>query len=138
MADMQAHNLIGLLEEHYHTFWQGDLDDIDRQLSTEFVDGAAPEGTLPGPAYVKEAARQARVAFPDMQVTIDSAIVAGNTVAVRATWRGTHTGPMGELEATGNRVEFSGIVVWTFDADRRIAERCEHVDMSEFRRQLQA
>ena len=135
---MDRDTKVRLIQEHYDTFWQGNLDDVDRQLSPEFVDASAPEGSPPGPAGPKAAAEIGRAAFPDMRVTVEDAVIAGNTVAVLARWNGTHTGSMMGIEATGKTVEVSGIVVWKLNDEGAIVHRCEHVDMSEFMRQIQA
>lgn len=48
-------------------------------------------------------------AFPDSAPTFHGAHVAGNTVVLEITWKGTHTGPLdtpkGAVAATGKRIE---------------------------------
>ena len=43
---------IRLVEEHYQSFWHGNLDDFDQQLSPDFVDESAPPGARQGPLGV--------------------------------------------------------------------------------------
>ena len=62
---------IRLVEEHYRSFWHGDLDDLDRQLAPTFVDHSAPPDNPAGPAPVKEYARAMRDVFHPMTVTVD-------------------------------------------------------------------
>ena len=128
---------IRLIEEHYRSFWTGDVDDFDHQLAPDFVDAEAP-GTAPGPDAVKAAATMARSAFGDMVVTIDETIVEGPSVAVHATWRGTNTGPFMGHPATGRPVEFQAIVLWRFDEQGRIVHRIAHIDRSALATQLAA
>ena len=45
------------------------------------------------------------VSFPDQSVTIHEMVAEGDRVAIRATYAGTHSGPMGDVPATGKRVE---------------------------------
>jgi steroid delta-isomerase-like uncharacterized protein len=47
-------------------------------------------------------------AFPDWHNRIDEMVSCGDRVVTRMTWSGTHRGPLGELEATGAFVEYSG------------------------------
>ena len=60
---MKRDEMLGLIDQHYRSFWQGGLEDFDRQLAPEFTDAdtlGAPRG--PGPA--KEYATTVRGAFP--------------------------------------------------------------------------
>lgn len=45
------------------------------------------------------------VSFPDQRVTIQELIAEGDRVAALATYTATHTGPMGDIPATGKSVE---------------------------------
>jgi steroid delta-isomerase-like uncharacterized protein len=47
-------------------------------------------------------------AFPDWHNRIDEMLAAGDRVATRMTWSGTHRGPLGGIEPTGAAVEYSG------------------------------
>ncbi len=68
----------------------------------------------PGPAGAKQYAGGAFKRFPDMHVTIEDMIAEDDRGVVRNHW-------MGIEAASGQRVEFSGIVIW------RIAARQIHV-----------
>lgn len=134
---MDRTELVRRVQAHYDTFWQGDLGDIDDQLSSSFVDAGSPPDAPQGVAAVKAHAAEARVAFPDMTVAIDQALVEGPWVAVLATWRGTHTGASMGIPASGRSVQVSGIVVWEFDGEGRISRRTPFLDMGQFVRQMQ-
>lgn len=119
---------IRLVEEHYQSFWHGNLDDFDQQLSPDFVDESAPPGARQGPLGVKEWAAVARSVFSPMAVTIDDAMVADNVVVVHARWRGRQVVEfMGRQPADGD-ITFGGIVVWQFGDDGRIARRTAFFD----------
>ena len=87
-----------------------------------------------------------RTAFPDLHFTADEMIAEGDTIAARATIRGTHTGPFeGEtvrflttsLQPTGKQIEFKGI--WFFrvqDGERLRAETEGVADWLTLLRQL--
>ena len=53
----------------------------------------------------------ASAAFPDLQVTVDSVIAEGDTLAARTTWRGTHQAEFMGVPASGKFVEFGAIDV---------------------------
>ena len=61
------------------------------------------------------------VSFPDQRVTIHTLIAEGDEVAGLATYSGTHTGPMGEYEATGKPVAATFLAIFRIE-DGRIAE----------------
>ena len=59
----------------------------------------------------KDLVTQNRTSFPDLRLTIDETIVMGDTIAMRWTLSGTNNGPIGEIPATGNKVQFPGVSV---------------------------
>jgi predicted ester cyclase len=126
---MERDDMIRAVEEHYRSFWQGDLNDFDRQLAPDFTDRDAL-GDRTGPAPAKEYAEFIRPASSDMTVTVEQAIVEGDWVAIRATWEGTHTGPFLGREPTGRRIGMKGMVFWRFDRQGRIAERWAQIDVA--------
>lgn len=48
-------------------------------------------------------------AFPDLMLTEDEAIIKGNRAFVRWTFTGTHTGPLRDVPATGQKFRLSGL-----------------------------
>jgi steroid delta-isomerase-like uncharacterized protein len=64
---------------------------------------------LTGPGQVIDAWKGWAAALPDSKATFDAAHVAGNTVILELTWRGTHRGPLqtpaGQIPATGKSIE---------------------------------
>ena len=61
------------------------------------------------------------VSFPDQRVTIHDMVAEGDRVAVRATYSGTHTGPMGDVPPTGKAVESPFLAMFRIESGR-IAE----------------
>ncbi|TFG64533.1 MAG: ester cyclase [Gemmatimonadales bacterium] len=61
------------------------------------------------------------VTFPDQRVTIQNLIAEGDRVAVLATYTASHTGPMGEIPATGKSVESPFLAIFRIESGR-IAE----------------
>lgn len=114
---------IRLVEDHYRSFWEGDLQDFEHQLSPDFVDAGTAPGLPSGVEGARAWARTCRRASPDMRVVVTDALVAGDVVAVRAAWRGTQIDqPQTQLPA-GDQMELARIVVWELDEQGRIV-RC--------------
>jgi predicted ester cyclase len=51
---------------------------------------------------------ETRLAFPDLEMTIEQQVAEGSWVATRVTYRGTHMGAFAGVPATRRRIEYSG------------------------------
>ena len=67
-------------------------------------------------------------AFPDLQTTIDDLIAEGDKVAVRQTWRGTHTSHFLQIPPTGKQVTFTSIEIYRVSGGK-LAEEWVELDM---------
>ncbi len=79
-----------------------------------------PLGT--GPSAKTDGMRRYHAAFPDLRVDIDDLVVAGDTVVLRFTMRGTDTGGFIGRPATGRAVEQWGVSILRFHGDRVVSE----------------
>jgi len=79
-----------------------------------------PFGT--GPAARAEPIRRYRQTFPDLHFDIEELIVAGDTVVLRAAFRGTDTGGYAGRAATRRAVNAWVVTIMHFDGDRVIGE----------------
>jgi len=61
------------------------------------------------------------VSIPDQRVTLHEMVAEGDLVAVRATYSGTNTGPMGDIPATGKAVDAPFLAIFRIE-DGKIAE----------------
>jgi hypothetical protein len=71
-------------------------------------------------------------AFPDLRVSVDQVLVAGDSVFWVWTLTGTNTGP----EGTGNRVRVSGIEVGTIGDSGLVANSIGYYDAGTYERQV--
>jgi predicted ester cyclase len=63
-------------------------------------------------AALKEYLAFLEVAYPtDMEITFDEVLVMDDRFVARFTFSGTNTGPRGDIPATGNRVEITGVSI---------------------------
>jgi steroid delta-isomerase-like uncharacterized protein len=76
-----------------------------------------------------------RVAFPDMQFTLQDLIASDDRVVVRWTMEATHSGPLAGIPATGKRVQQRANVIYRF-AGGKIAEGWAVMDQAGMLRQL--
>jgi predicted ester cyclase len=75
-----------------------------------------------GPAARSEVIRRYHQTFPDLRMEIDELIVAGDTVVLRATFRGTDTGGYLGRAPTGRSVEEWAVTIMHFEHDRVVKE----------------
>ena len=100
----------------------GKLSAVDELVAAELVDHTDPPGVAPGGEGLKQLISMVRAALPDIQVTIEEQIAAGDKVVVRWTAHGTHEGALMGLNPTGKPVTLTGIDIFRL-ADGRIVER---------------
>src|SRR5437763_14598186 len=101
-----------LLEE---TFNEGNLELIDQLVAPDAVnhDPAEPAElrALRGPEVAKRTVQMYRAAFPDVRITVDDVIAAGDKVVVRWHSEGTHRGELAGFAPTGVRGSVTGISI---------------------------
>lgn len=86
--------------------WHLDLADEIVADSIRFRGSLGTE--IEGRAEFKRYVETLRDAFPDWHNRIDEILSAGDRVATRMTWSGTHHGRLGKIEPTGAKVEYRG------------------------------
>jgi steroid delta-isomerase-like uncharacterized protein len=74
-------------------------------------------------------------AFPDLTASMDDVVIAGDRVAARFTYRGTHRGPLYGIPPTGRPAEMRSIDIWRV-ADGQFAEHWDELNLLEFFQQL--
>lgn len=90
----------------YEAMSSGDVGLADEVLASDWEDIPLPPGTGRGPDGYKRTVAYLRGVFPDLDVTVEDVVVSGERAAVRSVARGTHSGEILGVPATGRRVEF--------------------------------
>jgi steroid delta-isomerase-like uncharacterized protein len=101
-------------------FNQGQLALADELVSADFLNHDAPPDAPRGPAGLRSVVTMLRTAFPDLQIKTAEMVAEGDKVAVRATLRGTHTGPFMGIPPTGRRVEQEQIHILRFAGGKTV------------------
>jgi steroid delta-isomerase-like uncharacterized protein len=76
-----------------------------------------------------------RTAFPDLKMTVEDLVAAGEKAVVSFTLTGTHEGDLMGIAATGRPARTSGMVLSRFE-DGRIVEEWEVLDQLTMLQQL--
>jgi steroid delta-isomerase-like uncharacterized protein len=101
-----------LVHRYWEQVWnQGNLAVVDELIATDFDGHPAPSDPDfgRGPEGQKQFIRMYRTAFPDLRMTIEDMTAEGDRVAVRWTARGTQTGEMMGMPATGKHATVTGM-----------------------------
>jgi len=127
------------LATRYNEAWEsGDLEAIKEIYSPDFVWHATDGSDLSSEEMIeinRKSIEQYKIAFPDMTIINEDVIVKGDKVITRYTLRGTHTGDVDGIPATGNKIELSGIEIIQVE-DGKIVESWEVNNLLRFYQQL--
>ena len=105
----------------------GDLSVADELFAADFVNHSPGRGTTPDREGIKQFINYMLAAFPDQTTTIDDLIAEGDKVVLRMTGRGTHTGELLGIPATGKQFEVPLISILRF-ANGKAIERWSLAD----------
>lgn len=122
----------------FETGMKGHLDALDTIIDPAFVlhDPASPED-IRGLEAFKALVKAYRAGLPDLQIAIDQQLTDGDYVATRWTARGTHTGELMGVPASGRPVTLAGVTISRCH-DGRIVEEWEISDTLGLLRQVGA
>lgn len=87
---------------------RGEVDRLDELMTTDFVRESAGSGSRTDLAGHKREILEVRAAFPDLSTTIEKLIIDGDDLAIFWSTTGTFTNDLGEVPATGTRVQTRG------------------------------
>ena len=87
---------------------QGRTDALRDLVSDDYV---GPQGER-GAAGFGQPIAALRVGFPDIRFVIEDVVASGDRVAVRWTWRATHTGTFRGLAPSGRPVTDTGMAIY--------------------------
>ena len=119
-----------LVERFYDEVWgHGNVGFAREVFAEDYVrNDLRTTQAAPGAAGQARIAEQFRAAFPDLQWQVDLVLGEGDLVAARWSASGTHTSAWGDLAPTGKRAEFSGVNIFRFGQDGKVAEIWNHRD----------
>ena len=91
----------------FYDFWNtGDEALLQEAVAPNFTDHTLPPGRPQGPEEPAFASRRFRAAVPDLKVTVEKMIVAGDYVTVHMNFTGHFTGRFGQTQGKGQPIPF--------------------------------
>jgi steroid delta-isomerase-like uncharacterized protein len=118
-----------LVRRYNDDFWgKGDEALADELFADDLVDhNPAGQGLPPGREGMKQALRNFRSAFPDLETRSDHLIAEGDMVVLHWNARGTHRGELAGIPPTGKQVTLKGVDILRISSGK-IAERWAEYD----------
>jgi len=95
-----------LCRDYFQAFLKRDTEWMQRHIAPGFVrhDPGLPF-EVRGPEGVAQLHDALLPAFPDMHLPLEDFVAEGEKVLVRLRVQATHTGPFGDMAATGRRID---------------------------------
>ena len=127
-----------IVRRFFHGAWdRGDFKLIDQLVPDGAYDHSTVGGKEAGSGSdsFKQIVSMFRTGMPDVHVTIEHEIAEGDIVVHHWSLRGTQTGPVMGIPATGKQLILRGMSVVRL-ADNKIIERWATIDELGFLRQL--
>jgi steroid delta-isomerase-like uncharacterized protein len=109
----------------------------DEVLASNFVAHFPGHAPIQGIEAFRQFTSAFFTAFPDLQTTIEDLMAEADKVAVRQTWRGTHTANFQGIPPTGKRITFTSIEIYRI-AGGKLAEEWVELDVFGLLQQLGA
>jgi steroid delta-isomerase-like uncharacterized protein len=88
---------------------QGKLAVIDEIVAPDYVGHVMGSPEVKGSEGLKQRLTMLRTAFPDVHIAVDDVVAAGDRVATRTTFHGTHKGEFLGIAPTGKTITATGI-----------------------------
>jgi predicted ester cyclase len=110
-----------LCRDYFTAFLKRDTAWMDRYIAASFVrhDPGLPF-EVRGPGGVVQLHDALMPAFPDMQLPLEDFVAEGEKVLVRLRVQATHTGPFGDLAATGRKIDIGVLDLFQIRGGRLI------------------
>lgn len=118
-----------IVRRFYAEVWnQGNVEFAHEVFADDYVrHDLRPTSAGPGWQGQANIARDFRLAFPDLAMTLELLVAEDDLVAARWTAEGTFSGPWGDVQPTGRRATFSGVNIFRF-GDGKVVELWNHRD----------
>jgi predicted ester cyclase len=130
-TDTEANKM--LVKKYFKAIEDGDVSILDEIVAEHYEDRVADRD--PGREALKDSVRALHAAFPDLCSTVTHIVAENDLVAVYNRVVGTHLGPLGPLQATGNSVDFTAFQLFRVDRGM-LAEHWEIADEATLMGQL--
>jgi len=125
-AEVEEQNK-ALVKRVYEAWSKGDFEAFKEVVAPEYVWYLPSRSTKPMSLEESiEMGKMLRKAFPDISWSMEELIAEEDRVITRWVFRGTHEGEFMGIQATGNKVEVSGIIISRIENGKVVEDREEN------------
>ena len=137
IAELEAMKAQAEVEAQNKALMRKSFEEWNKGNSEFFMEATTPDYVIyspsgnPNPISREETVENVKVfwkGFPDISFNIEELIAVGDKIIVRFIARGTHEGEFMAIPATGNKIEFSGIIISRIE-NGKFVEEWEEMDM---------
>jgi predicted ester cyclase len=114
-VQMSGNENVDLVRRRFEELDRGNFKVLDELFSPEYELRPGGESKALSLEETKDLYRRLYDAFPDLEHTLDDQLAGGDKVVTRWTATGTHERDFLGVKATGARVTFSGINIYTIE-----------------------
>jgi len=108
-----------LVETFFNVMWNSWSEETMRAILAADIDFRGSIGLrISGHDGFLGYMRTIRDAFPDFHNHIEEIIATDDRAVARLTYSGTHQGPLFDRPATGRRIEYAGVAMFTMAGER--------------------
>ena len=134
IAELEEMKAQAEIEARNEAFYRGSIEELNKGNIEILKELFAPDYGFYSPSSsTKSISKEETIefvkmvfkAFPDFKWSIEELIAVGDKIIVRFIYRGTHEGEFQGIPATGNKVEFSGIVIARIENGKIVEEKEE-------------
>jgi steroid delta-isomerase-like uncharacterized protein len=114
---MNRESIVALFERRTEAWRRHDTAALAADHAESSVAESPLQGRLEGRKRIEEGYDYWTRSFPDLTFTVRDLVIDGNRVVQFFSVRGTQSAPFGGIPATGRRIDFSGVCLFTIGPD---------------------
>ncbi len=135
-ANTQLERNKAIIRHFHQAINEQDVKALRDLIHTQFVNHLGSLGDQNGPQALVDGLKPFFEALPDLSISEDYVVAQHDRVATRIKTSGTHKGSYMGIPASGNKVSFTGIVIYRIDEAGKIIERWQDFDSIGMMQQL--
>lgn len=101
---------------------QGDLSEVDAYIAPDYTGYFSGFPPIAGREAFRQFVEMQNNAFGDRSLSVEEVLNEGDKVALRVTFRGTHTGELNGIPPTGRTVEYQALHILHLSGDYCVAQ----------------
>jgi steroid delta-isomerase-like uncharacterized protein len=135
MAELEDFKAQAALEEQNEAIFRHFTEELNKGNIEYFRETFAPDfenydpSGITEPQSLEEVIEQFKMVFkgfPDMNQAIQEVVAKGDKIIARSIFTGTHTGEYFGIPATGKKIRFSCIEIWTMEDGKCVELRTDY------------